>query len=432
MYPAPHDALPLPARPSLEQYKKLAKELMRICKSSDPAALGAWSKEWVATLVKLAGLTITREMPVRIDHWAVQLEEFARSKLSGSVGKPCVLADAHFVLARVHGFESWPKFVRHVDELVRANSPVSSFEAAADAIVDGDLATLRRLLGKNPDLVRARSTREHGATLLHYVAANGVEGYRQRTPKNAVEAAEMLLRAGADADATAEIYGDSASTLGLAATSIHPQRAGVQIALLQLLLDHGARIDRTGSAGNRRSLIKTCFANGRGEAAEFLSHHRAPLDLEEAAGVGNIDAVRSFFDYNGALQRIASEEQLREGFLWACQFGRNRVVEFLIARGIDLSAQDRNGQTGLHHASIGAQPETVKILLKHGAPLEVKNNYGGTVLGQAVWSALNGVSPKPYLPVIEFLLEAGARIEPSMEDELARLLRRRSAETARG
>src|SRR2546422_201931 len=58
---------------------------------------------------------------------------------------------------------------------------------AADAIVNGDAGKLKRLLRENPTLVRARSTREHGATLLHYTSANGVEGYRQKTPKNIVE-----------------------------------------------------------------------------------------------------------------------------------------------------------------------------------------------------------------------------------------------------
>jgi Ankyrin repeats (3 copies) len=221
------------------------------------------------------------------------------------------------------------------------------------------------------------------------------------------------------------MYGSQCTTLGLAATSIHPQRAGVQIPLLQLLLDRGARIDRAGAAGGGQSLIKACFANGRGEAAEFLSHSSALLDLEEAAGAGNTDAVRGFFDNDGTLKASAGREQLVHGFLWACQFGRNRVVEFLIDRGIDLGAQDRNGQTALHHAVIGAQLETAKLLLKHGAPLEIKNSYGGTALGQALWSAANAGSPKPFLPIIELLLESGAQAEPAMEDELGRLLRRR-------
>lgn len=426
MIPAPHDALPLPLRPSLEQYRKLAKELVRICKSADQAALQKWAKQWVETLVKLHGLTITPGMPVRIDRWAAQVEQFARSKLAAATGKPCVLADAQFVLARVHGFESWPKFARHLDELAHSDSATSKFEAAAEAIVEGDTATLSKLLRENPELVRARSTREHHATLLHYIAANGVEGYRQKTPKNAVEIAELLLKAGAEVDATAEIYGGGATTLGLAATSIHPQRAGVQIALLKLLLlDHGARADRAGSAGKAQSLIKACLANGRGDAAQFLSFHAEPCDLEEAVGAGRILLVERFFADDGTLKPPATQEQLRDGFFYVCQFGRNRVVEFLLHRGVDLGAQDCNGQTALHHAAMGAQLETLKLLLKHGAPLERKNTYGGTVLGQAIWSAFNGDSPSSYLPIVEELLAAGAHVEPDMEGELTRLFRRR-------
>ena len=39
----------------------------------------------------------------------------------------------------------------------------------------------------------ARPGRRHHATLLHYVGANGVDGYRQRMPANAVEIATILL-----------------------------------------------------------------------------------------------------------------------------------------------------------------------------------------------------------------------------------------------
>jgi hypothetical protein len=95
MFPAPHDALPLPPHPSLEQYKKLAKELLRISKSpsrpDDRSALAAWAKTWLENLVKLSGLTLTREMPVRIDWWTAQVEQFARSALIHA-NKPPTLA----------------------------------------------------------------------------------------------------------------------------------------------------------------------------------------------------------------------------------------------------------------------------------------------------------------------------------------------------
>src|SRR5262249_46354124 len=104
----------------------------------------------------------------------------------------------------------------------------AEFEAAVDAVISGDADTLRRMLAANPELVRERSQREHHATLLHYVGANGVEDERQRTPRNIVEIARILLDAGADIHSIADMYGGS-DTFGLAATSCHPIDAGVQI-----------------------------------------------------------------------------------------------------------------------------------------------------------------------------------------------------------
>jgi ankyrin repeat protein len=433
MFPAPYDALPLPPRPNLEQYRKLAKDLVKACRSADSSAMRAWAERWVESLVKECRPPIPPGRLVQPVRWPAQIEEFARSRLAGKMNnKPCVLADAQFVLARLHGFASWTAFSRHIDELRHENSTTSSFEAVADAIVSGDTNTLLTYVLADPELVRARSSREHYSTLLHYVAANGVENWRQRTPQNIVEIAAALLDNGAEVDAAAQMYGGDCTTLGLAATSIHPERAGVQIPLLQLLLERGARIDRPGIAGGQQSLIKACFANNRGQAAEFLSHRCPSLDLEEAAGAGNIDAVRGFFHPDGTLKASATQEQLRQGFLWACQFGRNRVVEYLLSLGFNLSVQDHNGQTALHHAVIGAQPETVKLLLKHGAPLELKNSYGGAALGQAVWSAANATSPKPYLPIIGLLLESGAKAEPELEEVLAGLMRREPSKAKQG
>jgi hypothetical protein len=70
-------------------------------------------------------------------------------------------------------------------------------------IVTGDLTTLDGLLDRDPELIRARSTRTHHSMLLHYIGANGVEGFRQRTPENAVQVAEALPGAGAQRRAAA-------------------------------------------------------------------------------------------------------------------------------------------------------------------------------------------------------------------------------------
>ncbi len=123
---------------------------------------------------------------------------------------PLDRADAQLALARWYDFESWPRLEEHATAVADADSPVARFEAAVEAVIDGDLAALASLLGDDPGLLRARSARVthfdppvHRATLLHYVAANGVEGYRQRTPPNAVAVAKTLLTAGAEVDALA-------------------------------------------------------------------------------------------------------------------------------------------------------------------------------------------------------------------------------------
>ncbi len=53
------DALPLPPRPDLEQYKTLAKDFQHACQSSDPSAIRQWASRWLETIARLRGVQIT-------------------------------------------------------------------------------------------------------------------------------------------------------------------------------------------------------------------------------------------------------------------------------------------------------------------------------------------------------------------------------------
>ena len=150
--------LPFPRRPSLEQYKKRAKELVHACNAADPAALRDWAKDWIGTLARLADAAPARliDADTAID----QFEQFTRRQAASSKKFP--LAQAQFVIARAHGFESWPKLAKHISAMAGRKSAISAFESAAEAIVAGELPKLENLLLQNPELVRLRSTREHG------------------------------------------------------------------------------------------------------------------------------------------------------------------------------------------------------------------------------------------------------------------------------
>lgn len=409
MFPNPQDALPQPARLSLEQYRKLAKDLVKICKTRDREAIRNRVTVWIRDLVRHSGLELTPGLPVAIEHWIDEVTTFTiKTLLDGK--RNCALTDAQFVIARCHGFASWPRFVQHIEQATIVTSAVAEFEAAADAIIGGDLTTLKHLIAKNPGLVRQHSTREHHATLLHYTSANGVEGYRQRTPGNIVEIAEFLLQAGAQIDAEADVYRGGCTTLGLAATSVHPETAGVQEALLQLLLDHGAQIEKPNLAGNGTGAVVSCLANGRLPAAVFLASRGAHLDLEGAAGVGRLDAVKTFFDSSGRLLASSTQRQLQKGFLWACMYGWEDVVVFLLDHGADVRDPAETGATGLHWAAGGAHLGIVKHLLHAGAPLEEINRWGGTVLEHGGYGLEHNTAKADFAPVFEALLAAGAVI----------------------
>lgn len=330
--------------------------------------------------------------------------------------------DARTILVRSHHFENWDQFAMHDGALKDGASTVARFERAVDAIVAGNAPVLEELLRHDPDLIRARSIRRHHSMLLHYVGANGVEAFRQRTPPNAVQMAEMLLEAGADVDAVADMYGGGCTTLGLVATSIHPKVAGVLHALIDVLLAHGARLESRG-AGRATPLVNGCLANGRGDAAEFLASRGAPLDLEAAAGVGRLDLVKSFFNPDGSLAENATASQMKDGFTWACEYGRTHVVEYLLDRGIDAGERlsRPHGQTGLHWAAYGGHLDTVNALLRRRAPLDVKDgSFGGTPLGWALhrWNERKqeGSAAEAWYAVVACLVAAGAPVEADWLD----------------
>jgi hypothetical protein len=318
--------------------------------------------------------------------------------------------------AKEERFETWKEYAQFKEELSKPGSPVAQFEAAADAIVQGDIDTLVGLLRANPDLIRMRSMRSHHAALIHYVSANGVESYRQQSPSNAVAVLQLLLDAGAEVDIIGDMYG-GATTLGLTATSVHPLKAGVMFPLLEKLLEAGADIDHPCAGGNGQKAIIGCLHNGRPESADFLARHGAQLDLEAACGVGRLDIVQHFFNDNGSLKSSATQSQLENGFMWASCYGQIAVVDYLLQKGIDIDVEV-GGFCAIHFATMAKHLDMIRLLIERGASLETVNMYGGTALGTALWRLANPDDTPWHIiddeVILETLLAAGAIIHPGM------------------
>lgn len=420
------DTLPLPPRPDISQYRKRAKSLVIAANSANADAVERWANDWLDALTRSLGAEITRFVRGSFDRAVTELQAEVRSRSDRATaeGGAFTLADAQHLIARAHSYDNWATFAAEIQSL-RTGSSSSTFEKAADAVVNGDLARLDDLLRKHPDLVRERSQRTHHVTLLHYIAANGVEDFRQKTPPNAREIATRLLEAGADVNAGADTYGGDVyqTTMNLLVSSTHPAEAGLQSQLVEVLLDHGAAINGLEDNG---SPILTALAFGYRDAADTLARRGARIDhVVVAAATGRLDLVREWVVDRTSLSPTHgpyvgpywvhipddAKGQIELALVWACRFGRADVARFLLDAGVDPAAKDHDQMTALHWASARGLMDIIDILLDAGAPLEVRNTWGGTVVDSTAWFALNSPMPDVDYPrVIERLLAAGADV----------------------
>jgi len=146
------------------------------------------------------------------------------------------LKQAQQTIASEYGFKSWS------DVQSLGDKPFDlTFEATVDHVLAGELQKLKAQLQDSPLLIQQASQFPHRATLLHYIAANGVESHRQITPLNAVDITQCLIDAGADVNAEANMYGGGSKTLGLLLSSAHPANAGVVDQVAEVLRKAGAQ-----------------------------------------------------------------------------------------------------------------------------------------------------------------------------------------------
>lgn len=148
-------AIPLPPRPRLDFYKKLAKELMRAsvdisaapadisadapleapgmtpAEASAETAVRAWAMGWLEASGCFGGKATPAHAVIEGERTAIAvraawMEQRWRELRKKKVARPPSLADAQFFLARERAFLSWPKFAEHVQALENARASVTN------------------------------------------------------------------------------------------------------------------------------------------------------------------------------------------------------------------------------------------------------------------------------------------------------------------
>ena len=290
------------------------------------------------------------------------------------------------------------------------------FQNAVQALDAGDIGGLEKLLDEHPWLVRYQCRKGElyeegyfaGATLLQHIAGNP---NRCPIPDNIIDITRLLLSRGARDEPPRPRY-----TMGLLLTSRQASETGVAIPLIDLLASTtGVELDLTDP-----NILDAPLCNGAPATALELIRRGAKINIRHAAALGRLDLVKNLLDG-------ADTVQLEVAFIRACTQGHNSICEFLLDQGVDPAAQANIGQTGLHYAAHAGELETVKLLIERKAPLEVKNMYDGTVLGQALWSAFNEPHEN-HLAIVETLIAAGAKVEPDWNQWIDKLRARDAAQ----
>jgi ankyrin repeat protein len=344
----------LPARPSLEQQKKLAKELLSEFRRGDATA---------AERIRL-------ELP-------------DKSRIG--------LMDAQFVIAREYGFQNWAALATHIDAV--ATSELSLVDRFKRAVRTGDATALRKMKTSRAELqsivnepifdfdAPALNTAGDNLDLTDALLELGADPNRRSTwwaggfhslYGASPEVAERLLAGGAVPDACAlahlDRYDDLVAMLdaepsrvqergGDGQTPLHFARS---VRVADLLLERGADIDARdvdhrstpaewmlGDAGTPKSRLSL---------ARHLVGRGASCDIFLAAATGNTARARALLEANRSLLDLRTGQG---------EYGEKKPSSFHIYLWTIGS-----NMTPLQTASRFRQQETLNVMRSFASPVQ--------------------------------------------------------------
>ncbi len=290
----------LPEQPSLEQLRKQAKDLLHDYRSAVPAAVA-------------------------------EVNRFERNPDAAGFA----LNDAQRVIARAHGFPSWPKLKAFVD-----GANIARF---ADAVKAGDMAQVRSMLASRPELIAMDRAHNDEHRALHYAVL-------RRDPAMV----RLLMEAGADARKGIFPHRDATSAWAIARDRQYDE-------IVAVIEEEERRRREEMSCSNAtvsplQDQITSAISRGDDATAMRL------LDEDHTL----IQAC----DRDGATPLHA-----------AARYNSLELIAWLLARRANVRKQDPNSLTPLDHAALAADPRnhraehfprTAAMLLEHGADLTVR------------------------------------------------------------
>lgn len=401
------------------------------------------SSESIAELAALTRRFFKRENPCWIA-WRKWVESQNGVKLDSET----VLPDPLYYAIRL-GLNSIALDLIESDDL-DLRGPIPSGRPVLIEACDsnGAIEIVKRLFEKGADV----AVRDHtGWTCLLAASSSGH-----------VEIVKLLLEMNADVSEH-----DNTKT-----TPLYFAARNGYVELAKILLEHGADVN----AVQQQGWTPLCAASNENkyDVARLLIDHGADVNIANengwtpvsvAACGGYTDIVKLLLDH-GADSSIGNENGWTPISL-AASNGHKEVVKLLLNQKQEIKTHDssegtpvslannqgypettNNGQSPLHLASSNGHVDTVKLLLSHGAEIDIGNGFGYTPLALASeagnieivrtlldhGASMSGSKhPNRYTPLIlaaiaghtevaRLLIQAGADLTPFSEDGWSALL----------
>ncbi|GAA4544751.1 ankyrin repeat domain-containing protein [Amycolatopsis samaneae] len=418
----------LPAKPSLEQLRKRAKELARAesVKLSEAQfrlarqhGFPSWPKlQAYVRRIAEHGDGLQHAYHQDTAYYADRADGLLASALDETPGthehfdrwyQPLTPEGARTVVARQHGFASWRALRDHVRTLADSGEP---FARAYRLVEAHDVDGLAELVRRFPWLVHAAGT--NGNDLLGMAGATGDERLTR-----------VLLDHGAD-PARPNAHGW---------TPLHQAAYGNLPLLLDMLLEAGAPTDVSARGDGGTPLVVALFWGHREAAEKLAIHDLTPANLRVAAGLGRADLLDELLTPDGTLSPAAGARrafyrphsgfprwrpsgdpaEIRdEALSWAARNDRVDTLRTLVERGAVPDADVYRG-TALAWAAAQGKAAATRALLDLGAEVDQRGTFGGPGHGVGV-TALHLAAQGGHVGVITALLDAGA--DPSARDAL--------------